>query len=116
MTSLAPILECVLSGQVPQEHVPALCKDNPGLGWLLVRQSRGTPIACADQTGRGASASPTQRASRPVDPFNLVSDPTLGHGLMSEKSRSPVKRVGLFSEFIRSALHLSSFPQQVWRK
>lgn len=114
MTSLALLSEAILSGQVPDHEVPALCKEHPGLDWVLEGRSRATPARAVQMTGQGV-APPTTALCPVVDKFDLVSDPSLGHCLMGQESRRPVKRFGFFSKFVRS-LHLSSLPEQQWRK
>lgn len=115
MTSLAALADCITSGQVPQEAVPALCKDNPGLGWILERRSRATPARTV-QTGQGAIHLPSHMALCPVDPFNLNREAALSRGSCDEESRRPLKHRGLLSQFIRSLHSISFLPRKIWRQ
>lgn len=110
MTSLAALADAVLSGQVPQEHVPALCKDNPGLEAELENRSR----AARARVGETRRVHPPTGARR-VDCFNLVCNATFGHCLVLEEVGCSLKTGGFLSEFVGSGLHLSSLPQQQWR-
>lgn len=102
MTSLALLADCICSGQVPDHEVPALCKEHPGLEAELENRSR----AARARVGETRRVHPPTGARR-VDQFHLVSDPSLGHCLVVEESRGPLKSIGFLSKFVRS-FHMSS--------
>lgn len=110
MTSLALLSEAILSGQVPDHAVPALCKEHPGLEAELENRSR----AARARIGETLRVRPPT-GTRSVDCFNLVCNATFGHCLVVEEVGGSLKTGGFLSEFVGSGLHLSSLPEQQWR-
>lgn len=102
MTSLALLSEAILSGQVPDHEVPALCKEHAGLEAELEYRSR----AARARIGETRRVQPPTGARR-VDSFNLVCNATFGHCLVVEEVGCSLKTGGFLSEFF-SSFHWSS--------
>lgn len=114
MTALSALAACILSGQVPDERVPSLVADTPGLAEELARlreererRSAAMSPAAIGEAGRGASIS-SPDGFRPADLFDLHSEGALTHRLREQERCCPVKRRSLLSKFI-SSLHPASF-------
>jgi hypothetical protein len=114
MTDIEALADCIVSGQVPDDRVPSLVAETPGLRQELERRSAAMSPARPGEAGRGASIS-SPDGLRPADPFHFRREPALPHGLGEEVGRRPLKIGGLLSQLIRS-LHLPSFLRSLLRK
>lgn len=66
MSRVYDLAACIASGQVAATDIERLCKENPGLGWVLQNQ-RAAYHAQAGVTGREVlSPPPTKQGSCPV--------------------------------------------------
>ncbi|MBK8199208.1 MAG: hypothetical protein IPK75_12665 [Acidobacteria bacterium] len=114
MTRAFDLAACILSGQVPDEAVPSLVRDTPGLAAELERRSSAMSPALAVEAGRGDSIS-SPGALRPANPVHFRSEGALAHRLGEEEGRRPVQTRGLVSKFIGS-FHPPSFLGKLWSK
>ena len=111
---IGALAACILSGQVPDERVPSLVAETPGLREELERRSAAMSSALPVEAGRGASIS-SPDGFRPADLFDLHREGALTHRLREQERCCPVKRRSLLSKFI-SSLHPASFLNRIWRK
>lgn len=114
MTDLRAVADCVLSGQVPDQDVPSLVAQTPGLREELERRSRAMSPALTADAGQGETIS-SPDALCPADPINLRRDSALAHRLAKQESRRPLKTRGLLSKFL-SSLHAASFLWKTWSR
>ena len=108
MTALSALAACILSGQVPDECVPSLVAETPGLAGELARlreererRSAGMSSAASGEAGRGASIS-SPDGLRPADYF---ADILLKHYALIERMEANL-------DACRAALNSLDLPRQ----